>query len=773
MKMRRLFAAALLLAAATLQAGELLWNGNFNIIDSSGDPNGWYVYIENPDKSYFEVHEDFSYDGTPCICLIANEESPGVEVGQSIVFEPNSMPALDFSCVVTTQWYSANNWGDVFVEMEYREPNGTYLAYDSFILLENNMMPAPTTWTAYHHTFTVPSAAGQLTLRLRGADWIKGVFFDDVSLSYAGDTQAKPVYPAIGDTVAWQDPARCGYGPTLNWIAAADATGDHYVYLGTSAAAVAAADTDDPEFLGTVPLTDPNFVLPLSAVEHGVTYYWRVDETIGGGVVKGETIGRFTISRDTDVDSFDYASEAALQAVWGPTVGLSGEAMQIPYDNTAAPYLTEVSADAADLGPCSNDWTFGGNKLLLVNVRGHDDMTDSIYITLESNGGAQSGTVQYPDAGLLNQQSYEWFRYWPIDLQAFADQGVDLTNVTKLTVGIGTRNAPAAGGAGTITVDYIRLSAPLCLTEMIPADMNRDCVVDLLDLANIADNWLSGEVEVTAASPARGPILWYTFNEGIGADVNDLSGFGYHGVISSADSWAGAGSGFDGSNCLDLGNDTWVEVPIAAANIGDPEASPAQQLGGQSTAAFWFKDPGQQDQDSMFFKIGPDTGGRLTAWASATGTIEYAAGWDVLDWGSGNYTNPAYRQDQWVHLAFVKDAAAGRMGIYQNGELMIEMPAGSTASPAPDGVETFFTIGAWRWSGGSGGYLDGLLDDFRVYDYALSQAEVLSLAVEGGAASSPLIQPLITSANIVKDGRVDLADFAEIAARWLKESIYP
>jgi hypothetical protein len=44
---------------------------------------------------------------------------------------------------------------------------------------------------------------------------------------------------------------------------------------------------------------------------------------------------------------------------------------------------------------------------------------------------------------------------WVIDLQAFA--GVDLTNVNTIAIGFGTKNSPAAGGAGTMYFDDIRL----------------------------------------------------------------------------------------------------------------------------------------------------------------------------------------------------------------------------------------------------------------------------------------------------------------------------
>ncbi len=44
---------------------------------------------------------------------------------------------------------------------------------------------------------------------------------------------------------------------------------------------------------------------------------------------------------------------------------------------------------------------------------------------------------------------------WVIDLAEFA--GVDLANVSSITVGFGTKGSPAAGGAGTMHFDDIRL----------------------------------------------------------------------------------------------------------------------------------------------------------------------------------------------------------------------------------------------------------------------------------------------------------------------------
>ena len=62
----------------------------------------------------------------------------------------------------------------------------------------------------------------------------------------------------------------------------------------------------------------------------------------------------------------------------------------------------------------------------------------------------------------------------------------------------------------------------------------------------------------------------------------------------------------------------------------------------------------------------------------------------------------------------------------------------------------------------------GLIDDFRVYDRALGQAEVLDLAGELSVE-----QPLVSNADTDEDGFVDLGDFAEMASVWLDQVFWP
>jgi len=71
-----------------------------------------------------------------------------------------------------------------------------------------------------------------------------------------------------------------------------------------------------------------------------------------------------------------------------------------------------------------------------------------MYVTL--NGSARVNHSN-PDAAT----KIAWTA-WNIELQKFADQGIDLTNVNSITLGLSS----VIGGTGTMYFDDIRLLAP-------------------------------------------------------------------------------------------------------------------------------------------------------------------------------------------------------------------------------------------------------------------------------------------------------------------------
>ncbi len=99
------------------------------------------------------------------------------------------------------------------------------------------------------------------------------------------------------------------------------------------------------------------------------------------------------------------------------------------------------------------DWTEKGVNRLTIWFRGDSaNAAETLYVAL--NGSA---VVNHDNPGVA--QVTTWTE-WTIDLQAFADQGVNLANVNTIALGLGNRNNPVAGGSGTMYFDDIRLYPP-------------------------------------------------------------------------------------------------------------------------------------------------------------------------------------------------------------------------------------------------------------------------------------------------------------------------
>jgi hypothetical protein len=124
----------------------------------------------------------------------------------------------------------------------------------------------------------------------------------------------------------------------------------------------------------------------------------------------------------------------------------------------------------------------------------------------------------------------------------------------------------------------------------------------------------------------------------------------------------------------------------------------------------------------------------------------------------------------WNHYAFVKDVSEGYLRIYHNGKLVAEA-ASSRAMNFPSDLARI-GAGTSHWTAP----YSGLLDDFRVYDYALSQTEIAYIVQ--GDASIPLYIPVDSQANLydkedANSKAVNWKDFCIIADCWLEQAIWP
>jgi hypothetical protein len=292
----------------------------------------------------------------------------------------------------------------------------------------------------------------------------------DSAETHKGDIWAFTTPGAVGNPQPANAAVDMSMTSTLAWTAADNGT-SHELYFGTDRDAVNGATTASPEYVGAKALGAESHD-PGKLAWH-TAYHWRVDEVYPAETVKGLvwsfTTADFLLVDDfesyNDLDPPDEASNRIFDK-WidgfgtddnGALVGndlppyaeqkivnSGAQSMIYRYDNnlkTSEATLTLVSP---------RDWTAEGVTKLSLWFRGNSgNSAERMYVVLNGNA-----VVYHGDAAVT--QMMGWNR-WVIDLQAFADQGVNLANVNTIGIGFGTRGAPAAGGPGTMHVDDIRL----------------------------------------------------------------------------------------------------------------------------------------------------------------------------------------------------------------------------------------------------------------------------------------------------------------------------
>ena len=76
-----------------------------------------------------------------------------------------------------------------------------------------------------------------------------------------------------------------------------------------------------------------------------------------------------------------------------------------------------------------------------------------MYVAVSNSAGTPAiVALDDPEAAMVRS----WTQ-WRIPLQAFTDKGINLTNVDKLVIGLGSKGGAAVSGSGVLYVDDIRL----------------------------------------------------------------------------------------------------------------------------------------------------------------------------------------------------------------------------------------------------------------------------------------------------------------------------
>jgi len=260
----------------------------------------------------------------------------------------------------------------------------------------------------------------------------------------------------------------------LTWTPA-DNADSHDVYFGTDAEAVKQATTASPEYKGNKALGSETY--DPGRLDWDTSYYWRVDTIYGADTVKG-FVWRFTTADFLVVDDFesytddDVAGEAIWQT-WVDGFGVADNGAQAGYlfppyaeqmmvhggtQSMPLLYVNEAgvtNSEAALTLTEPRDWTTTNTGELSFWFRGDSaNAIEPLYAAISNRTGAPA-VVAYDDPDAVSKGIW---RQWRIALQTFTDQGINLSNVDKIAIGLGSKSGlTTSGGSGTIYIDDIRL----------------------------------------------------------------------------------------------------------------------------------------------------------------------------------------------------------------------------------------------------------------------------------------------------------------------------
>ena len=256
---------------------------------------------------------------------------------------------------------------------------------------------------------------------------------------------------------------------------------------------------------------------------------------------------------------------------------------------------------------------------------------------------------------------------WYIDM---ADFGMNLGNVTELSIGF--ERSVAAGGKGAVYFDDIRLYA-YSRQLITPAEPNN---------AALVGHWQ------------------------LDSNANDSSGYGNHGTLNGNPQWV---AGIVGTAALDFnGTNDYV----------DCGADSSLDITDEITIAAWVKIDVFEYWDGIVTKGIEQSPYAMQMWGD--GSLRFAANWDSPAGGSGGGTwnsNSKMVAGEWVHAAISYDGSTIRFYI-DGGPDSLEVTAALTF-----GIVDQSLILGCDFPGGDE-YFDGVMDDVRIYDYALSDGEV-------------------------------------------------
>ena len=519
---------------------------------------------------------------------------------------------------------------------------------------------------------------------------------DDVRLYNKALTQQEIEQAMRGDTTrAWNASPADGVisdvlrAASLSW-SPGDSASQHAVYFGTDRDAVAGADTSDTTGVFRGLQNGASYTPPEGVEWDGGSYFWRIDEQNTDETVTKGNVWTFLVADYIIVDDIEgYSADNPIWENWldGVGYGVQGTPGYYPGNGTGS-----AAGDDTVVSTAEENTVHSGGKAMPVWYNNVATAISEIELTLSpaqdwtANGLLTLSLWFYGDAANVPGQLYvkvnggvpvlydgdasnltrPVWQVWNINLSEFGA----LQNVTKIVIGVQNN-----GATGKLIFDDIRLYA-----------LDRQLITPV------------------QPDPA-GLVAQYAFD----GNANDSAGSN-HGTLQGNPQWVigyyGNALAFDGTgDWVDCGNDPSLGISGAVSvtawiNIG--------------AAGISHKVGGNQDGTNGGYKMGI-LNDKIEFEIRTSGNTAIlnrdVAGGTILEAGV------------WYHVTGIYSQQDGYIRTYVNGLLDRELLTNEVLGASPG---TFY-IGCEPYDTSAGNF-NGVMDDIRIYNRVLSDAEIAGVA---------------------------------------------
>lgn len=306
---------------------------------------------------------------------------------------------------------------------------------------------------------------------------------------------------------------------------------------------------------------------------------------------------------------------------------------------------------------------------------------------------------------------------WPADSNYSAASAARSITAAKAIPTVTFTGAPAtAPNQATFTVAATTSASTAAVITATGACSINGTTVTMTSGAGtcgLAANWAADSnysaasaTQSTAATVASTVGAAYGFNQGSGSTATDSSGNGISGTVQGT-TWTPSGK--YGKALSFNGNSSYV-------NLGNPSLL---QSTGSMTWSAWVFATGNPNDDGQIISRSNDSSGWQLKTSPDTGPRTFGVAISANNSRTHRYSTTVVRQNNWYYVTGVYNAATRTLDIYvngvrDNGVLIGTVPA-SQAVPSVN-----VNIGRRP----AGYYFKGTIDEVRIYNRALSQAEI-------------------------------------------------